>query len=398
MHLGLDLRALEPGFKAHFGRGTGRYAAGLSRELAAIELGSELTVTPFSSKALGASRFESKLLELLPLGRVTFEQQLLVPRRIKRLEYDALHFLSHVDAPARCPLPYLLTVLDLIPLKFPELYQQQTAHLRFKLARALELRAIRRAAGILTISEASKRDIVELLEIPAKRVVVTPLAADEMFQAQPSQKGEKEALFSKYELPLNRPIILYVGGVDPRKNLSFLIEVFSQVLAQPFPERPLLVFAGRYERDKHFPALKRKIDAEIAASDLRLIGYVEEEDLPALYRASSVMAFPSLYEGFGLPVLEAMSCGVPFVAGNNSSLPEVTGSTEYLLPDCDRAAWAKEITRLLRDTGYREQQVALGLKRKSHFSWNRTAEATVSAYRYLLGISARSQATAVNSN
>ena len=429
--VGLDLRPTEPGFKAHFGRGTGRYATELISALTKLvsaegsSTGLRGGIPPIDLRPLGGSdlspsEYEKRLVRRIPLGRMTIESQLLFPFRVRRCATDLVHFFHHGDAPAWCPVPYVITVLDLIPLKFAELYQTSAADWRYRLARWLELRSIRSARGILAISEATKRDLVEILNIAPEQVVVTRLAVGDQFHpgrrfnfdqpAGPEQLAEYQTeLRRRLGIPLGRPILLYVGGIDQRKQVPFLFEVLKALLGcrsaaenrnragkQNAPEdpgaAPLLVLAGNYQHDKMYPQLTAAIAKLGLENHVQLTGFLPEDDLLDLYRAADLVLFPSLYEGFGFPVLEAISSGVPVLARSNSSIPEVvgfsaadspvSGNGAVLLPDSSGAGvWADEIERLLSDTAARLELSAGGVKRARSFSWERTARETLFAYK-----------------
>jgi glycosyltransferase involved in cell wall biosynthesis len=383
--IGVDGRATEPGFKAHYGRGTGRYASELVRRLLTIN-DEQLRVTPFRTEHLRGQGWEDRLIRALPFGKQTAETQLFLPKRLRRLDCDLLHFLAHGDATARCAVPYLVTVLDLIPLKFPDLYKADRPDWRFKLARRLEQDAIRQAAGILAISEATKRDVVDILGIAPEKIIVTPLGVGEQFTSRSpiSSEWQREARLTKekFSLPPERPLLLYAGGIDPRKNILFLLSVFAELLKYPLLQRPCLALVGAYDADLQYPRLLAKIKELNIEDDVRLLGFVSDADLPSVYRAADLKLFPSLYEGFGLPVLEAMACGVPVVAGANSSLPEVAGNAAVLVKDSDQDAWVSEIVALLINQTRQGQLIQAGKAQARKFTWDHTAQSTFAAYRF----------------
>lgn len=396
MHrIGIDTRGLAPGFKAHFGRGTGRYGTELVRALIdVLPEDGDLAISLLGNDVLRARGWERKAIELLPFGRLTAETQLFLPRRFARSGCDGLHFLSHGDATARAGLPYVVTVLDLIPLRLPELYAADRPSWRFRLARALEQRAIAAASGVIAISEATKNDVVELIGVRPERVVVTPLAVSERFEPLERDDRAREEterrVRDRWQLPDDRPVVLYVGGIDPRKNVPFLVGAFADAAERTASAnggrapRPLLVIAGDIKGDDQYPALERRMDHEAVRDDVRLVGFVDDDELLDLYRAAHLLAFPSLYEGFGLPVLEAMACGLPVIAGRNSCLPEIAGPAALLLPDRDRSAWSDAICRVLSDPVLARDLSEHGVRRRALFSWRRTAEETVAAYRRFL--------------
>ncbi len=390
--IGLDLRATEPDFKAHYGRGTGRYTEELVRALLRLQVDGVtggIQLQGLKGDALRGHTGVRKFVQALPFGRMTVETQLLLPYQLWTTHKSFVHFFSHGDAPAWSPVPYLVTVLDLIPLRFPELYRANRPNWRFRLARYLENRAVKSAAGIFAISQATKRDLVELLGVPEERIVVTPLAVGPEFRAATNVGTAllemKSRLKLELELPQNRPMLLYVGGVDPRKNVPFLLKAFSEVLrssADNTTEKPFLVLVGKYSADDNFPLVLSTIKELGLENDIKLAGFVSDALLPKYYQAATLSVFPSLYEGFGFPVLESMASGVPVIAGNNSSMPEVGGGGAVLLPDNELAVWVKEIEALLASS---ERQLALaekGIVSAGEFSWERTARLTVQGYEF----------------
>jgi glycosyltransferase involved in cell wall biosynthesis len=382
--VGVDLRGLEPGFKAHFGRGTGRYAARLYAELIR-ESSPDFEIRALGTKELSGSILQGKVLQLAPCCRETLRTQLFLPRSLSHTKVDLAHFLAHGDAPARAVTPYVVTVLDLIPLRFPQLYKPEKADWRFWLARKLELMAITRAKAVFAISETTKRDLIELLGIDEARILVTPLASSAEVS---SHSGSEVAVVrKKLKLESEGTTLLYIGGIDARKNISFLLKVFRELVdaakcRSQLP--PILILAGAYESDLRYPALLDEIRRLQISEYVRLAGFVTDAELSALYSISTLMVFPSLYEGFGLPVLEAMQAGLPVIAGNNSSIPEVAGEAAVLLPDNVIEEWVKEISNLVQSPDRLAMLSKLGIAQAKKFSWRRTAELTIDGYRQAL--------------
>jgi glycosyltransferase involved in cell wall biosynthesis len=381
--IGLDLRPTQPGFKAHSGRGTGRYVSELLRQFAAspaLAAAAGLELVPVPGERLQGNRAERALLALAPLGKVTLEAQVILPLSCRRLGVDLMHFFAHGDAPAHALLPFVVTVLDLIPLKFPELYRPQRDTWRFRLGRSLENRAVRSARGVIAISEATKRDVIAILGIPAERICVTPLAVGPAFSpAGPA--GEAERVRGALGLAPAEPFLLYVGGIDQRKNALFLLRLFRGLIEALGGAAPRLVMVGRYEREEMFPVLAAEVRRLGLEGQVLFPGFVPDELLPAAYRAAEMKLFPSLYEGCGLPVLEAMACGTPVAAADNSSIPEVAGPGGLLLPDNDLESWVREVAAVLRSPARRAALAAYGRERARLFSWEKTAALTVEAYR-----------------
>lgn len=386
LRVGLDLRATEPGFKAHYGRGTGRYASELVRLLPRLASSrAELSILTLTGEMLRGGKLERRLIDSLPAGRETVESQICLPRRLKRSGADIIHFFAHGDAPAWGGFPSVVTVLDLIPLKFRELYRAANENWRYHLARSLELGAIRKARGIIAISDATKRDVVEILNVPAEKIVVTPLAADLRFQPSSEtaagRESERRRIRGRLGLPQDIPLALYLGGIDPRKNVTFLFEVFREVINRAPELKAKLLIAGKHEGDKFYPQIQAKISELQLQPYILDLGFFPDELLPELYQASDLFLFPSLYEGFGLPVLEAISCATPVVSGRNSSMPELLGDDYmHLLPDNDKNRWVDSVLYLLSSSEARLEAAEMGLKRRKRFSWEQTAEGTLDAY------------------
>lgn len=391
LRVGLDARGTEPDFKLHHGRGTGRYAAELIAGLTKLQNAgrlNQLQISPFGSAELGRGALERTVSSLLPFGRQTFETQLFLPRRLSKLSVDMVHFMSHGDGTPRCPYPYVVTILDLIPLKFHWLYSREKASWRLKLARWVESTVVRGAAGYLTISEASKRDIVELLGISPERIHVTPLGVDAQKFA-PLVMSDEEKLsfrgrvFEKLAIDRSSRVLLYVGGIDPRKNIPFLLQVFARYLADEAATegRTQLIISGRYEDDDQLPKLRATVQQLGIESQVRFTGFLPEAELLELYHSAHVFIFPSLYEGFGLPVLEAMSCGLPVIAPDNSSIPEVVGKNYPLFKDNQSEDWVRGISEILNVKDRLISMSQIGIERARGFTWERTAELTASAYQ-----------------
>jgi alpha-1,3-rhamnosyl/mannosyltransferase len=290
-----------------------------------------------------------------------------------------------MDAPSWSGKPYVLTVLDLIPLVCRDLYASVTPTWRFRLARWLELRAIRGAALIVAISRHTARDVERILGVPPERIVVTPLGVDEMFFGNEGPVDEA-GVRARRGIPPERPIILYVGGIDQRKNYRGLIDTFAEVLrgcAERGQPIPVLVLVGKIATDKEYPRLKAAIAARGVEDAVIEAGFVPDAELVALYRASAVFLFPSLYEGFGMPPLEALAAGLPVVSSGTSAMPEVIESAGLLYDPTDAVAGARAVLDVLSDSALRTTLVRAGRARAREFTWRRTGELTLGAYEAL---------------
>jgi glycosyltransferase involved in cell wall biosynthesis len=292
----------------------------------------------------------------LPARSQVLRMAISVPRRLRRLRPALAHFLHSL--PLTCPCPAVLTVQDLSFERDPSVMSARDR----LIFRTTVPRSARRAARVLAISDVTKRDLVELYGIPEEKVVVTPLAADPAFGPDgPTSDGE--------------PYALFVGALQPRKDATSAIEALS--LLGDGATR--LVLVG--------PDKGGRADAERIASELGLStriefrGHVPQDELAALYRGASCLVFPSRYEGFGLPMLEAMASGTPVVATTAGALPEVAGDAAILVEERNPVALAGGIERAIAD---RERLRAAGLERARRYSWAETARRTLDVYRELL--------------
>lgn len=387
--VGLDTSALDCDFKSHALRGIGRYVSELKRYFDSHpEL--PLKVDYFNHSEVHRKSRLSMLGNLLPAGRTTFKQQFVYPFALSRdngTKFNTVHFPAHMDAPAWGLKRYLITVLDLIPLVCSDLYSAGRSGMRYYFARWLERKAITNASLVLTISENTARDVNRLLGVPEERIIVTYLGVDKRFFDAAIERPQAEELRIVYGIPLARPILLYVGGIDPRKNYSGLLKSMQYISehfsARSPAERPVLVMAGRIDSDREYPNLLNLISKYNLKDNVVLPGFMPDEELLSLYAMSSVFLFPSLYEGFGLPPLEAMAAGVPVVSSNTSSLPEVLGEAAVLVSPKDSEVFAKEVCAILQNDEHAERLSQAGRVQARRFSWDKTGAATVSAYERL---------------
>lgn len=242
----------------------------------------------------------------------------------------------------------------------------------------LHKRAAARADQIITSSHNSKRDIMDLLNCPEDRVSVIYLGVDESFRPVADHERIK-AVRARYQLP--ERFLLFVGNLEPRKNVVGLIEAFKLLKGRRRPDHKLVV-AGR-KAWLYGPIFERVIRLGLE-KDILFTGFVPDEDLPVMYSLADVFVFPSLYEGFGLPPLEAMACGAPTVTTNVSSLPELVGDAAVCVSPGDTEEIADAIERLLENDDLRQQYARAGLERARRFRWEETARAVKEVYRKAL--------------
>jgi glycosyltransferase involved in cell wall biosynthesis len=282
---------------------------------------------------------------------------------------DLVHCPGEV-APLRLSRPLVLTVHDVLPWRFPELFSRTNAA-RQKL---LVSRAARRASRIMVGSEYTRREVVELLGVEPGRVAVAPLGVDRRFRRI---DADPVALAHRFGIPPG-PFALWVGNPEPRKNLSTLLRAFALVRRRA-PECSLVLVGSERVADRE---TERELD--LLGSTVIRPGFVTDEELVALYSATTCFVFPSLYEGFGLPPLEAMACGAPVVAADRTSVPEVVGDAAVLVDPSDPDALADAIERVVLSPETATHLRRVGQQRAREFTWDRCAERTVDAYRAAL--------------
>jgi glycosyltransferase involved in cell wall biosynthesis len=366
MHVAYNLMHLVPGE-------TGGAEVYARRLLPALrELEPDLRMTLFLGGAAAREDWgeglEVEPLRFDPRSRVrrVLAEQTLLPKAVARAEADLLHNVFNT-APARPRVPQVTTIHDVVFKRHPE-----THGLLAKGVEVLVPLAARRSARVLTDSEASKSDLVRYLELPAERVDVAPLGPglpDDVKGPPP------EELRERFELG-NAPIVLSVLAKRPHKNAARLIEAFARV-----PRAVLVVpgYSTGYERE-----LEKEIAAAGVGDRVRLLDWVDDATLDGLYRAADCFVFPSLAEGFGLPVLEAMLRGTPVACSNATSLPEVAGDAALLFDPLDVEAIAVAIRRILEDDALADRLLSAGRERAKRFTWQETARKTIESYRKVL--------------
>ncbi|MEN9938049.1 MAG: hypothetical protein RLZZ387_4628 [Chloroflexota bacterium] len=305
------------------------------------------------------------------LAKLWFEQ-VAVPLAAARLRADVLH-VPYFAPPIWSPAPVVATVLDIIPLRLPE-YRGSG---RVRVYMGLVARAARRVAQVIAISDHSWGEIVAVLGLSPERVTTVPLAAGPQYR--PLDRAPAAAVVAE-RYGLAQPFVYYVGGLDARKNVATLVRAFARMQRAGGPPATLAIAGRALGGDARlFPDLDAVVAEERAEAFVRRVE-VPREDGPLLYAAATLFAYPSRYEGFGLPPLEAMACGAPVLAAESSSLPEVVGDAGLLAPADDVPAWAAALWRLLADSELREDLRRRGLERAAAFSYERAARETLAVY------------------
>ncbi|MBX6315434.1 MAG: glycosyltransferase family 4 protein [Isosphaeraceae bacterium] len=359
-------------------RGLNRYAVNLLAELPAqgveLVLYSDTPIHPVHLARLPSGSYEIR--QSPPMPYVLWEQRWL-PRQCARDRVDLMHSPWNFSLPWASACPRVLTLHDAIEWAFPapagcggrRALVPEKVRKRFHLWVAHS-----RAHRVITVSEHSKGDIIRLLGVPAERIDVTHEAADPRF-GRPATADDR--VRARCLAGTEAPYLFYVGGWEERKNIPFLVRALAEG-----PVEIALVLAGG--RDEQRAALLELAGSLGVADRLRLLGWVADEDLPGLYAEALAFVYPSRYEGFGLQLCEAMAMGCPTLAARATSLPEILGEGGETFALGDPAELVALIRRLLDDPAFRADLARRALARAASFSWRRTAEQTVAAYRRAL--------------
>lgn len=359
MRIAIDIRRYED-----FGIGT--YVRNLVHHLARIDQATEyvLLCRPADRGRIAIPGGNFRLVDE-PSGLYSVAEQVRIPISLRRERVDLFHS-PHYMLPALVNCRSVVTIHDCIHLMFPQYLPSRFAHIY---ARLQMWTAAQRSDRVLTVSETSKQDILRRFRIPADKVTVVYNAIDERLTAAPVAE-DFERVRDRYQL--SGPFALYVGTIQPHKNLERLIEAFRDLRRESAFESLKLVIIG--DEISRYQGLRRAVHQHKLHKHVRFLGFVSPETLAVLYRVARVFVFPSLYEGFGLPPLEAMYVGTPVVTSNVSSLPEVVGDAAILVDPYSPASIAEGMRRALTDETLRATLRVGGMARAREFSWRRSVE------------------------
>ena len=345
--------------------GIGTYIRNIVRELARIDLETEyvLLCREADREAIATTlpRNFRPVVEQAPPYSVL--EQVRIPIALRRERIDLFHA-PHYVLPPLIHCRSVVTIHDIIHLLFP---QYLPSRLAYAYARLSIWGATRRSDRILTVSETSKLDILRRFRVPADKITVVYNAIDDRLLAEPSPE-EFARVRERYQL--DHPFVLYVGNIKPHKNLERLIEAFDRLRHEPGFEALRLLIIG--DQISKYQSLRRAVHRHKLHKQVRFFGFVPLDTLAVLYRLASVFVFPSLYEGFGLPPVEAMACGLPVVTSNVSSLPEVVGDGAILVDPYSPDSIAEGMRAALTDEGLRATLRERGLARAREFSWEQS--------------------------
>ncbi len=342
--------------------GVGTYVRNLVEQLAQLDQESEYVLLCQPADKSLAGQLGANFSTMVDRsGQYSVGEQLSIPYHVKKAGAELFHT-PHYVLPGLTPCRSIVTIHDCIHLIFPQYLRRRFGH---RYARAAFWIAVHRASRILTVSEASKRDILRFFQVPEDKVTVIYNAIGERFHHEPPAE---DVIRVRERYQLQGRFIMYAGNVKPHKNLDRLIEAFM-VLRQDrgHGDLKLLVSGSEVSRSQ---SLRRAVHRYNLHKYVRFLGYQTEDTLAALYRLAAVFVFPSLYEGFGLPPLEAMASGTPVVVSNVSSLPEVVGDAGVLVDPREPQSIAEGIHRVLDDETFRHELIQRGLVRARTFSWS----------------------------
>lgn len=364
MRIAIDARKLHD-----FGIGT--YIRNILQGLARLDHENEYVVFCRREDVAAASGLGPNFRAVMETARpYSISEQIHIPIRLSRERVHLFHE-PHYVLPVLTRCRSVVTIHDCIHLMFPQYLPGSLAHLY---ARGAMWTAVRKSDRILTVSEASKRDILRFFDVAPEKVIVIYNAIDERFLAAPDDE-RMDLIRQRYQL--DHPFVLYVGNIKPHKNLERLIDAFGQVRARGLDDLRLVIIGDELSK---YPPLRRAVHRHRLDKHVRFLGFQPYDTLACFYRLARAFAFPSLYEGFGLPPLEAMACGTPVVTSNVSSLPEIAGGAALLVDPYDAASIADAIFRAVTDEPLRQDLARRGLERARQFSWTESVAATHRIY------------------
>lgn len=375
MHVGLNLIFLVPGETGGMEVYARELIEGLSAEAGNVRFTAFVNRVAAGSEDLAWARSISRV--TVPVDarsrlQWVLGEQALLPRLAARERVDVLHSLAST-APARGPMRRVVTVHDLIYAAYPEAH----THLRSIGMRVLVPLAVRRSQRVIAISQSTKLDLERLLGTPTEKIDVVPQGLGQMHRSHALPAGTTRA---RFELG-DREVVLSLSAKRPHKNLLALLDALALI---PAERRPLLVLPGY--PTWHESELRVRATQLGIGTDIRFLGWISEEELEGLWGLASAFVYPSLYEGFGLPVLEAMARGVPVACSNASSLPEVAGDAALLFDPRSAAEIASALERLLNDSAEAQRLRGIGIERAKTFTWRRTARLTLESYARSVGL------------
>ncbi|MBZ5664695.1 MAG: glycosyltransferase family 4 protein [Acidobacteriia bacterium] len=376
MKVAIDIRRM-----TEFGIGT--YIRNVVRTLARLDRDSKYFLIGSPAKVAECGPLPPNFHAVALAGRDdTLKGNLDFRAIVRRLGCDVVHIPHLFWIPRGMGCPYVLTVHDLLEHMYGS---RDASSLRRNLHFYMTRRVLRKAARVIAVSQFTKNEIEKLLVIPDARIEVVYNAIDERFLHGHATEADRELIAQRYLV--NYPFILYAGAIRPHKNVVRIIEAFSALKSelqkeQQFPDLKLIIIGD--DLSSH-PRLRRTVVRSGVQNDVRFLGFVPIEVLRIFYDVAKIFVFPSLYEGFGLPPLEAMAHGTPVVTSNTSSLPEVTGNAALLVNPENVFEIRRGLQRVLLDPALRAQMKQRGYEQAQRFSWTSSVSRILEIYREVAG-------------
>lgn len=335
--------------------GIGSYIQHLmGRNIYDIALGNEKIIRKYDKK-VKVIPFDAKIYSI--------KEQLAFPYYTLKKENVALIHFPHYNVPLLYQGKYIATIHDIIHIKYPEYLKNNAARLYSKV---LMRHAVKSATHIFTVSKNSKKDIKKYYSISENKITITYNAVDEKFTKL--NETDYDYLYNKYSIPKNKSILLYVGNLKPHKNINI---VFQALSLMEYNMRPLLILTGKSFDGVSIEEFEKKYGL---SDNVITTGAVDEKDIIGLYNLADIFVFPSLYEGFGIPPLEAMACGTPVISSNSSSLPEVVGDAALLFDPNDAIKLRNHISGLLTNKVLYQEMIEKGYGQLKKFNWKSTID------------------------
>lgn len=358
-----------------FKHGVGRHIGSLVNALLKIDTKNQylLYVSDLNAKYFEVRRNPRVELKFVPANRALrlLWEQTLLPLDLRREKVD-IFYGPAFTVPLFKTCKQVVAVLDLTWFK----HRKKHIWIKQLYFRTLIPLAVRQAERVIVISQSTKKDLTKILKTPKDKIAVTCLAADSMFQVIEDIE-RLQSVVKKYNLP--DQFILFLGVLEPRKNIPGLIKAFSKFKEDTSSPRKLVIGGGRsygWKNEEIFQAIKNlKMEDEVIFTD-----FISEADLPAVYNLADLFVLPSFYEGFGLPILEAQACGCPVITSNISSMPEVGGDAALFVDPYDIKGLAEAMRRILTDDKLKAEMIKKGFLNLERFSWEKTAQATLQVF------------------
>lgn len=376
MRIGIDFRPLQ--IDGYLKRGIGRYGLKLIENLLKIDRDNEYLFLLDKKEPVKGAIEEKRIKKTYFSSGVfhsnrSIKKHLFLPIDLLTLKTDIVHFLTHFEAPLIQPQRTIITVHDVIPLIFIEdIHPEIRGHV--KKAIKLQKYVFKNAAKIIAVSHHSKNDLITYYNIPQEKIKVIHSGIEETFK-----KVKDKLLLEKIKnrFHVNGTILFYTGGLEKRKNMQRLLLAFSKLLNN-FKRKIYLVIGG--EDILYLPEIKNMVKELGIEHKVVFTEYLSDQDLVLLYNIADVFVFPTLYEGFGFPPLEAMACGTPVVTSNISSLPEIVGNAAVLVNPYKVDSIVDGVVEVLKNWDLRKNLIKKGFAKVKLFSWEKTAEQTVKVY------------------